>query len=201
MVLSFIGRAGVRGIEAILRRYYGVFEFTSDPQCILRVSFSRSPRDLVLSDGTCIFKGDTLLALHFRNEQLAAVLRQDATLETGVVLVRGARHSLRLLAGYIHAQRELDAVRAVHANFGFVEDERGEQMQRMIRRLGFDPVAGERPNWDFRRRAFWDNLYSWWMMWTFNPASLKRKSFTHIRRNELWMSRARLMTMLAQVSK
>lgn len=112
--------------------------------------------------------------------------------------MQGARHSLRLLAGYMQAQRGLDAVRAVYAEFGFVEDERGEQMQRTMTRLGFDLVAGERPDWDIRRRAFWDNLYSWWMIWTFNPESLKRKSFTHIRRNELWMSRARLMTILAK---
>jgi hypothetical protein len=195
MVLSFIGRAGVRGIEAVLRRYYGVFEFTSDPQCIMRLSHSRSPRDLVLSDDTRIGKGDALLALHFRNERLAAVLRQDATLETGVVLVQGMRHSLRLLARYVQAQHELDAVRALYGDFGFVRDERGEQLQRMLSRLGFDLVAGERPGWDARRRAFWDNLYSWWMIWTFNPASLRRKSFAHMRRNEVWMSRAKLMAM------
>jgi hypothetical protein len=34
-------------------------------------------------------------------------------------------------------------------------------------------------------------------MWTFNPASLAGKLFTHIRRGELWMTRARLTQQFA----
>lgn len=193
MILPSLGRAAVRTIEALLRRYYGVFEFTTDPRCIFRLSRSRSPRDVTLSDGVCIHKGDPLLVLHFRNEQLAAALGQDATLQTGLVLLRGLRHSLRLLADYLQRPDAPDEVRALYAEFGFVQSERAEQLQRMVSRVGFDFIPGERPGWNLTRRAFWDEVYSWWMMWTFNPASLKGKSFAHMRRNEIWMSRARLM--------
>jgi hypothetical protein len=38
-------------------------------------------------------------------------------------------------------------------------------------------------------------------MWTFNPASLAGKSFTHIRRCELWMTWAQLMQQFADRRK
>lgn len=193
MTFRSVGRAGVRVIDHILSRYYGVFEFTSDPACILRLSRSRSPRDVTLTDGTRIQKGDALLVLHFRNEQLAAALRGDVSLAWGLLFARGASHSLRLLAEFLPTERDLDDVRAIYADFGFLQDDRMEQTRRLTTRLGFDFIPRERAGWDARQRAFWDNIFSWWLMWTFNPASLAGKSFTRIRRAELWMTRARLL--------
>jgi YkoP domain len=193
MLLPSLGRQGVRLIERMLARYYGVFEFTPDPRAILRLSRNRSLRAVTLSDGTQVQKGDALLVLHFRNEQLAALLRSDASLESGLVFVRGARHSFKLLAEFLSRQREFDDIRALYAEFGFIQDARMEQMARLSTRLGFDFVPRAEPGWDVRQRAFWDNVFSWWLMWTFNPASLAAKSFTHMRRCEVWMARARLM--------
>lgn len=192
MFFSSIGRAGVRAIDSILRRYYGLFEYTSDPAAILRLSRSRSPRDVVLTDGTCIQMGDPLLILHFRNEQLARALGSGVTLNWGLVFVRGARRSLKLLADFLQTHREFDDVRALYADFGFLQDDDLGQLQRLMPRLGFDTVPREQPRWDVRRRAFWENLFSWWLMWTYNPASLKGKSFVHMRRCELWMTRETL---------
>jgi YkoP-like protein len=192
MFFSSIGRAGVRAIDRILCWYYGVFEFTSDPTCIMRLSRGRSPRDVVSADGTRIQKGDALLVLHFRNEQIAEALG-DVSLGWGLVFARGARQSLRLLAEFLPTRRAFDNVRAIYADFGFLQDDRMGQMRRLTTRLDFDFILRERPGWDVRRRAFWDNLFSWWLMWTYNPASLTGKSFAHMRRCELWMPRARLM--------
>jgi YkoP domain len=193
MSFPSIGRAGVRAIDLILVRYYGVFEYTSDPISIMRLSRSRSPRDVVLTDGARVQKGEPLLVVHFRNEQIAAALSGGVSLDWGLVFLRGARRSFRLLAQFLSARREYDDVRAIYADFGFVQDDRMEQMGRMITQLGFDFIPRERPGWDVRQRAFWDNVFSWWLMWTYNPASLAGKSFAHMRRCELWMSRARLI--------
>ncbi len=200
-MFSSVGRAGVRVIDNILSRYYGVFEFTSDPACILRLSRSRSPRDVTLPDGRRIQKGDALLVMHFRNEQLTAAQRGGVSLGWGLVFARGTSHSLRLLAEFLATRHEFHNVRAIYADFGFVQEDRMEQMQRLTTRLGFDFIPRERPGWDVRQRAFWDNIFSWWLMWTFNPASLAGKSFTHIRRAELWMTRARLMQKYGRIQE
>lgn len=192
MFLSSLARLGVRAIERILIRCYGVFEYTSDPHSILRLSRSRSPRDVVLAEGRRIQKGEALLVMHFRNEQLASTPGGGASLEWGLVFFRGALQSFRLLARFLSAHRDFDDVRAIYADFGFVQDDRMEQMGRLATRLGFDFIPRERPGWDVRQRAFWDNLFSWWLVWTYNPVSLVGKSFAHMRRCELWMSRERL---------
>lgn len=188
MFFSAIGRAGVRLVDAILSRYYGLFEYTPDPTAILRLSRSHSLRDLVLRDGTRIQKGAPILILHFRNDRLARVLGSGVSLDWVLVFVRGGRRSLKELAEFLHTHREFDDVRALYADFGFVQDDRLEQMQRLMPRLGFYVIPRAQPGWDVRERAFWDNLFSWWLMWTFNPASLRGKSFVHMRRIELWMT-------------
>jgi YkoP domain len=192
-VFPSIGRAGVRAIDRVLVRYYGVFEFTSDPISILRLSRSRSPREVVLTDGIHIQKGDPMLVVHFRNEQISAALGGSVSLDWGLVFLRGARRSFRLLAQFLANRREFDDVRSMYADFGFVQDDRLEQMRRLLTQLGFDFIPRERPGWDVRQRAFWDNVFSWWLMWTYNPASLAGKSFVHMRRCEMWMSRRKML--------
>jgi hypothetical protein len=36
---------------------------------------------------------------------------------------------------------------------------------------------------------FWENFFTWWLMWTFNPASTMRRSMFNLQRTEFWMSR------------
>jgi hypothetical protein len=40
---------------------------------------------------------------------------------------------------------------------------------------------------------FWENLYTWGLMWTFNAASLRHRSLLRLRRAEVWMSAAELL--------
>jgi hypothetical protein len=35
---------------------------------------------------------------------------------------------------------------------------------------------------------FWENFYTWFLMWTFNPASLRGRSLPGLRRMEMWMA-------------
>src|SRR5881392_2891925 len=60
----------VVGLDVALRTCYGVREFTSDPECVLRVGLSPSPRALSLSDGMAIRIGDAVGVLHLWNEHL-----------------------------------------------------------------------------------------------------------------------------------
>ncbi len=188
-----IGRAGVRGIDLALQRYYRLFAFTDDPACILKVAPTVSARDIVLGDGTRIARGDPILELHFWNERLPALPRDGATLQWGIEMERHGQHSLRLLAVYLAHEPRFDPVRALHGEIGFLEFNQFPEMRVLVEHLGFEFTAADAPGWRVWKSTFWQNLFSWWLMWTFNPASLEGKHFSEIARGELWLSRAVLM--------
>ena len=188
-----LGRAGVRTIDLTLQRYYHIFEFTDDPACILRLARSVSAHDLALSDGTRIARGEPVLELHLWNERLPALPRGGASLNWGIDMTRRARHSLGLLAAYLAGESRFDQIRALHGESGFLELSQFPEMRTLVEHLGFDFVTGDAPGWRVWKYTFWQNLFSWWLMWTFNPASLHSKRFHEIARSELWMSRAMLM--------
>ena len=56
--------------DARQRRRQAVFEYTRNPACIFRCHISRTPRELILRDGTRIRPGDRVARLHFWNEQI-----------------------------------------------------------------------------------------------------------------------------------
>ena len=49
-----------------------------------------------------------------------------------------------------------------------------------------------------RFRYFWENMYSWALMWTFNPGSLRGKRFLRLQRYEFWISRQALVQRYGQ---
>ncbi len=36
---------------------------------------------------------------------------------------------------------------------------------------------------------FWENLFSWWLMYAFNTASMDTRKFWQLERTEIWMDR------------
>lgn len=57
-------------IDNLLRSYYAIYEFTDDPNCILRIGRDVATEGIRLSDGTEIKVGDPIGTLHLWNEQL-----------------------------------------------------------------------------------------------------------------------------------
>ena len=58
----------------------------------------------------------------------------------------------------------------------------------MIQHLGFTVLPCHRPLGAFGE--FWENLFSWWLMWAYNPPSLKSRRFWRLQRTEIWMTTA-----------
>jgi hypothetical protein len=190
-----LGRAGVRLIDSLLIRQLGVTQFTQDPACILRIAHGVAPHDYVFADGTRVTRGEPVLALHFWNEHLPQIGRGDKAFAWGLDLTRRFRYSMKLLARYLKHAREWDEIRVLHGDFGFWEESRIGFGAAVVARLGLDLVPQDAPGWNVFRYAFWANLFSWWLVWTFHPASMQGKKFAQIQRGEIWMSRARLMQM------
>lgn len=55
-----------------------------------------------------------------------------------------------------------------------------------MRRLGFMVLPYHSPLGRFGE--FWENFYTWMIIWAFNAASLRHRHLHRLRRSEVWMS-------------
>jgi hypothetical protein len=197
-----LGRAGrrlVRALDALLRRRQGIFVFSDDPDCIFRLSLAAARAPMSFADGTRVAPGDPLVVIHFWNERLPPVPPGGPDLHWARTMHRQAVASLRLLARFLAQRADLAGVRACGADAaGFLT---GEALDTggVFPRLGFEmqrPHARAGP-WS-RFVEFWENLYSWMLVWAYNPSTLRGKTPRTLERFGLWISRPTLLTRYGQ---
>jgi hypothetical protein len=191
-------RAMVRGLDRLLRRQGRVQEFTQDEECILRIAPTTYRQDVELSDGTKVRAGDKICELHLWNEHIPPMPLEGPDLRWGVRFYRLAVESLRGLAAYITAE-DLQDIVALGGQMAFLEKDDSPVLASVAAQLGFDIVnlAAQGGRW-LRFTHFWENIFSWALMWTFNPGSLRGKRFLRLQRYRLWMSRRTLLQRYGQ---
>lgn len=189
-----IGRRLVRAVDALLRRDQRIFSFNDDPGCILRMSLEPARDPMALTDGTTVQPGDPLVILHFWNERLPPVPPEGPNLRWARTMIDGSAASLGMLSRYLAGQPDLAAVRAIGSGLaGFLTMADLDLGSRFFGRLGFDVRRGPRRRSLWGRFAgFWENIYSWALIWTYNPASVRGKPPWRLGRFGIWMSRATL---------
>lgn len=185
-----LGRYAIRAIDWIIRFAYQVKPYSEDPDCILRISRSRSKQRIRLSDGVQVQLGDPILAIHCWNERLGGSPQDRIALGWGRYLLLRVDTSLRMLAAYLDQHPWANDIVALHAELGIIMNL--QAAMSIARHHGIDAIPKERPGVRFWRRAFWDNLYSHILMWTYNPGSLRGKHLSKMVRVKLWISRERL---------
>jgi hypothetical protein len=162
-----------------------------DKLCLVRIARVKSGRDVTLSDGTEVTKGEVIGELHLWSEHIPPMLDDGShfawALRAHSLLVR----SLRLLVRYLPDHSEWSNVSALRGESSFIP--RGIGVPELSARLGFDVVREHNPGSLNRQfMAFWDNLYWWMLAWTFDPGSLTYKSFPRLERWQIWISSDRL---------
>jgi hypothetical protein len=181
----------VRGLDALVRRLCHVHEFAPDEACILKVALGRSTRELTLSDGTRIEKGEVVGELHLWNEHIPPMDEEGASFAWALKTYRLWSASLKKLVMYLQDEPEFDNIRAFRGETAFFQGDL--EGSALFERLGFDLVRADRNSKLRRFGEFWENLYTWWLIWTFNPGSLRRKDFLRMERAQLWISRRALV--------
>ena len=188
--LAALGRRGIQAIDRIVRIIYKITPLSDEPDCILRISRSRSKQRVRLSDGVEVAPGDPLILLHLWNERVPDLIQYYETLDWSRLIIRRFMTSLTMLNTYLSHQSWGSDIVAMRGEFGFLI--RLEGANPIAARIGLDLVPLEPPGLHIWRRAFWDNLYSYVLMWAFNPQSLRGKHLAKLVRAELWISRGRL---------
>lgn len=186
-------RRGVRLIDRLVRQSLGVVEFTDAPDCILRIGPVRATQGRTLSDGTAIRPGDLLCEIHLWNERLPRMGPDGPDLQWALAMYRGMVRSLELLAAFLRTRAEYANAVAVHGEGAAMRGQEADQVQRQFARLGFDTALRDAVTRRERFGRWWQNLYSIWLIWTYNPASLKGKHMSGLTHWEFWISRQGLM--------
>jgi hypothetical protein len=172
--------------DRFLCRVYGVFQYTDDPECIFRLQLTNARHDIRLSDGTVVRKGEPVLGLHFWNEQLPSIGLDGADVAWGARAARMTIRSLRTMAKWIREHPGLSERRVIGGANVLIDPRANGGSAQLIRRLGFDIFPFR--NSLGRFGEFWENLYTWSLMWTYNKASVRHQRLLRLRRTEVWMS-------------
>jgi hypothetical protein len=183
-ILEVLRRKFICGIDRIILREYGIEPFTYDPECILRIVKIRNSKIVSLSEGSIWEIGDPLIEIHLWNERLANFQPIDSGLLWRRFLLNFFRSSLALLAEYI--ERSGLKIVGIRGETGFIVDIR--TAQDIFKHLDFDVEVLEQPGCKFWRTAFWENIYSFLLMWTYRQGSLRGKHLTDLQRVQVRMS-------------
>jgi hypothetical protein len=99
--------------------------------------------------------------------------------------------SLREVARRLGEDPGLAGMQAVAGATVLIQSTDGFERNRLMQRLGFTILPARNPLGRFGR--FWENAYTWAVMWTFSPASLRDRRLRDMHRDEFWMTRSRFL--------
>lgn len=177
-------RVALRRFDNFLSTSQGLYTFSDDPQCLLRIQLTHAVHAVTI-EKVRILKGDPVLAIHLWNEHMPQIPAVGADLAWALQIRRLVVHSFRILAGVMQNDELYKPVRALcgtSALFSFTGHTGG---LRMIEHMGFTVLPYERPLGKFGE--FWENLFAWALMWTYNAASLQSRDLLRLQRTEIWM--------------
>jgi len=181
----------VHVIDAVLRRILAITEIESETDSLFRIKLGRAERELSLSDGTRLRPGDTVLELHLWNEKLEPASGAHSELGWAVRFRRQVLSSLRKLAIHLQRDQRLASVRAIHMQPAIERRISGGSIERMLPKVGFEPLAAEAPAPGHVYR-FLENAWLWLLTWAHNPRALRGRQFDRMRRG-FWISRSQFL--------
>ncbi len=178
-------RSIIRLLDRFLRRVQGVFEYWDDPDCMFRASFGQAPHTISLPDGE-VPDGAKVLLLHFWNEHMPHIPPEGPNINLAMRGARMLKASFRALAREVQRNPALADARAVGGAGVLIYPDAGPGAEKLLRRLGFSIFPYRHPLGSFGE--FWENLFTWGLIWTFNEVSLRQRHLLRLERSELWMS-------------
>src|SRR5437763_6655294 len=133
----------VGSVDGLLRAYYGIHDFTEDPDCIFRTALCRARHPIGLCDGTQIRRGEIVGALHWWNEHLRRYSGHGPDIAWAGDMRRRIRRSLHLLADHIVRDPAWRPIEAFRADATLSSRLGSGQIRRVAERYGFEVVEPE----------------------------------------------------------
>ena len=192
-------RGAVQALDWALRERQGIFEYSRDPRCMLRISAGEVAHEVALLNARPVPAGARILDIHFWNEHMA--------IGGGPARLPGAEHSLRFatairsrfalslseLADYLADHAELADVAAIRAKFAYPIHADPGMICDVMSRFGFAPEPAEiRPH--LISTYLLIDLFLWALAWSYNARGVSGLASVRRRRRHFWMSRQMLDT-------
>jgi hypothetical protein len=179
-------------LDERLRERHAVFEYTSDPRCILRMQVVSLEHDICLRDGTSAGVGERMIDLHLWTEQIPSMPDQGASIGWARRMNAGMVIALRELAQFLRQRPDLDDILVLRARTPFTGPQGIAQSVRLMGGYGFEAVA-EPALLSLRDRVhrLGENMLITLMVLAHNPPALRGDTLLR-ERALLFMSRATL---------
>ena len=169
-------------LDARLRRRQAVFEYTRDRRCVFRLDLGRSPRALVLRDGTRVHPGQRIARLHFWNEQIPPLPENGPTIAWARQMQQAIAISLAALARYLVSRPELSDIAVVYGDVPSGTRAQSEQLARIMAHYGFETIAEpERLPIAERVHRFGENILISLIVLASNAAALRGDTLKRVR--------------------
>lgn len=163
----------VFSLDRLLRRWHGVYEFTTHRECIFRAERGLADESLLLSDGARVHRGDPILKVHLWNEHMPAMGQEGPTIAWARRASRALDTSLRELARHVEQCSELDAVAAVSADMRLVSARQCAQLARILSRYGFEAAQDSHAGRTGPLRLIGENLLVMLLVLATNPIAFR----------------------------
>ncbi len=180
----------IRRFDHFLRRRLGIFEYWDHPRALFRVRLTTAGYPVELPDAA-VPEGAPVMEMHYWNERLPAIPAQGADLGWALEFQRRTIASFRELARLWPTEPGWQDVQAVTAVIVLFSAEVGAAGEGFLRRLGFEVFPHRTAGGRFGE--FWENLYTWLLIGTYNPGSAARHQPLDLTRRDLWMSADRFL--------
>jgi hypothetical protein len=167
--------------DALVRSLQGVFEFSEDPLCLLRLRWGRLRRPLTLN-GAAYPVGTHVLEIHLWNERIPPLPPEGADVRWAAEASRRLRRSLEQAAAYVQGCEPRCGGELVTGTTILVDSGASAML---LRRLGFELRHRPAP---FSLVQRLQDRYALALMSVFNPASARRRTRSSPRRTEMWMT-------------
>ena len=177
-------RALIRRFDAFLARQYGLFNFSDEPDCVLRLQITTASHQLSFPD-LVVQTGEPVLLLHLWNEHVPPISPEGVDLRWVINMQRSFNKSLEMAGKYMQSEHRAADIRAVGGITVLLFAGSRSSGERFMERLGFTVMPYTHPLGWFGE--FWENFFSWWLMWAYNPASLRTRRLFGQHRAEFWM--------------
>jgi hypothetical protein len=177
-------RALIRRFDAFLAQQYGLFNFTDEPDCLLRLQAAGAPHRLNFP-GQVVQPGEPVLLIHLWSEHIPRTLPAGPDLAWAKTIQRAFLKSLQAVGSYIQEEPRLADIRAIGGVTILMFAGNRRNGARFMERLGFTVMPYTNPLGRFGE--FWENFYTWMLIWTYNPASLRSRKLFQMRRSEIWI--------------
>jgi hypothetical protein len=180
-----------RAVDRMQRYRRGIREFSSDPDCIYRLSIESSPRDAILPDGTEFQQGEPIGILHIWGDHIPVIPSSGGNLAWAARMVRVLHRSANLLAQHVAKDKSLHSIPVFGNDAFFLYT---QSTVHLLERMGF-VVLEDAPAGGLHQEARIKvaRVWTWLLRRAFNQQSIRGIRPSDLEYRSVWVSRRTLM--------